>query len=233
MKPEQVVAYYPVKKDSERVPGKNLRAFNGRPLFTVMLQTLAACESIHSIVVDTDSPEVADYARSQVKKTTVVDRARHLGGHDVNMNQLLHHFLLTAPGEHFLQTHATNPLLQAATIDAAVRKYFEVLHMHDSLFSVNRFQNRFYHHNGEPLNHSLEKMERTQDMQPIYEENSCLFVFSRSSFVMNGNSRIGKRPQLFETSKTESMDIDWEEDFLLAELIERSAIQDRSRASSG
>jgi CMP-N-acetylneuraminic acid synthetase len=218
----KVTAYYPVKKDSERVPGKNLRLFNGRPLFTIMLHTLAESAAVDSIVVDTDSPEVEAYVRTHIPKAVVVDRAPHLLGPEVQMNALLEHFLHTTPGEHFLQTHATNPLLKKETVNAAVQRYFDSLTEHDSLFSANRFQNRFYDHCGVPLNHSLSLMERTQDMQPVYEENSCLFIFSRSSFAANGNSRIGKKPLLFETSKAESLDIDWEDDFLLAELIGRN-----------
>ncbi len=144
MKPGQVVAYYPVKQDSERVPGKNLRLFNGRPLFTIMLQTLLQCKRIHSIVVDTDSREVADYTRNYAGKAIVIERAPHLQGNDVQMNALLHHFLLTTPGEHFLQTHATNPLLRKETVDAAIMKYFDSLETNDSLLSVNKFQNRVY-----------------------------------------------------------------------------------------
>lgn len=232
MNPQPVIAYYPVKKDSERVPGKNLRHFNGRPLFVVMLRTLERCGLVNSIVVDTDSAEIAQYVRTISSKAVVVDRAEHLRGNEVNMNELLTHFLTTTSGEHFLQTHATNPLLKPETIDAAITKYFAAVPSKDSLLSVNRFQNRFYHHTGEPLNHSLEKMERTQDMKPIFEENSCLFLFSRTSFFGNGNSRIGKSPLLFETPKEESLDIDWEDDFRLAELIERNSTQDQLPASS-
>lgn len=227
-----VIAYYPIKKESERIPGKNVRDFNGRPLFAVMLRTLEQCKLVSSIVVDTDSPGIASYVRNISSKAMVVDRAEHMRGSEINMNQLLTHFLTTTSGEHFLQTHATNPLLQPQTIDTAIGKYFDSLQTHDSLLSVNKFQNRFYYSDGEPLNHSLEFMQRTQDMEPIYEENSCLFIFSRTSFESNDNSRIGKKPILFETPKAESLDIDWEEDFQLAELIEHSFTQDPFRASS-
>jgi CMP-N-acetylneuraminic acid synthetase len=89
---------------------------------------------------------------------------------------------------------------------------------HDSLFGVNRIQSRLYDHRGAPINHNPNEMLRTQDLSPIYEENSNLYIFSRTSFAAKG-LRIGERPLFFEVPKLESVDIDFEEDFRLAEAI--------------
>jgi len=221
MKNRQIIAYYPVKQESERVKGKNLRLFNKRPLFTVMFDTLYHSPCISKIIVDTDSSNVAWYVSMHGEKAQVIDRAKHLRGNDITMNTLLDHFLETHPGEHFLQTQATNPLLSAETIEEAVNTYFDELEKHDSLFGVNRFQNRFYDHAGKPVNHSLDNLERTQDMQPLFEENSLFFIFSRKSFYDSGKSRIGKSPLLFETKRHESIGLDCEDDFRIAELVER------------
>jgi CMP-N-acetylneuraminic acid synthetase len=123
------------------------------------------------------------------------------------------------PGEHFLQTHSTNPLLSTETIDKGVELYFHNLEIYDSLFTVTRHNARFYWSDGRPINHDPQELIRTQDLPPILEENSNLYIFSRESFKQSDNRRIGLRPYLFEVSKFEAIDIDEEEDFLLAELL--------------
>ena len=97
--------------------------------------------------------------------------------------------------------------------------YFHNLGTHDSLFTVTRHNARFYTGDGSPINHNPQEMLRTQDLPPILEENSNLYVFSRESFKWSGNRRIGLKPCLFEINRLEAMDIDEEEDFRLAELL--------------
>jgi len=89
---------------------------------------------------------------------------------------------------------------------------------HDSLFSVNRVQTRLYAASGEPINHDPEKLIRTQDLPPVFEENSVLYIFTRESFAVR-RRRIGDKPLMFETDRIESIDIDNEYTFRLAEML--------------
>ena len=71
-----------------------------------------------------------------------------------------------------------------------------------------------------PLNHDPhDKLLRTQDLEPIYVDCSCFYIFSRESFRNAGNHRIGHTPYFFEMDEIESIDIDYEKDFILAEKI--------------
>ena len=70
--------------------------------------------------------------------------------------------------------------------------------------------------NGKPINHNPKKLIPTQDLEKIYEENSNLYIFSKESFL-SSSSRIGKNPILFETPKNESIDIDTNEEWEIAE----------------
>ena len=86
------------------------------------------------------------------------------------------------------------------------------------MFSVTKQQTRFYDKNVVAINHDPKKLIRTQDLEPWYEENSNLYLFTKESFKETG-ARIGKNPVLFETSKIESIDIDDIDDFNIAEAI--------------
>jgi len=218
----KITALVPVKSNSERVPGKNFRLFNGRPLFSIILHTLENCPEIGQVIVNTDSDAVKKYAAENLTRTIIIDRPVHLSGEHVMMNTLIEHDIGHSSGEHFFQTHCTNPLLSERTISEAVSRYFNSLPVHDSLFAVTRIQSRCYFENGAPVNHKPGEMKRTQDMEGVLEENSNFFIFSKNSFKNAGNNRVGKRPVLFEMKKTEAADIDHEEDFLLAELIGRN-----------
>jgi N-acylneuraminate cytidylyltransferase len=77
-----------------------------------------------------------------------------------------------------------------------------------------------YSHDKHPLNHDPhERLVRTQDLESIYSENSCIYIFSRESFLASGNHRIGQKPYFFEMSVIESVDVDYENEFFLAEKI--------------
>ena len=213
---EPVYALVPMKRHSQRVPGKNLRMFAGKPLFFHILSTLLNSKYITGVYVDTDSQEIAHLVTSLFKTVEIVWRPKELVGDFVSMNRIIEYDLSQIGGEHFLQTHATNPLLAGISIETAIEQYFANLNRHDSLFSVNELHSRLYDNQLQAINHNPAKLERTQDLPPVYEENSNFYIFSRTSFSASG-ARIGSTPGIFITDRLESMDIDTETDFILAE----------------
>jgi CMP-N-acetylneuraminic acid synthetase len=138
----------------------------------------------------------------------------------VSMNSVLADDIKHVPADIYLMTHTTNPLLTKATIEAAIDAYEKSNGEVDSLFTVNRHQARFYRQDGEPINHDLNNLVRTQDLEPWYEENSNLYIFTRNSFEKS-NSRIGRKPMMFETPYMESFDIDTPEDWSLCEILSK------------
>jgi CMP-N-acetylneuraminic acid synthetase len=218
---EKIIALLPMKGHSERVPNKNIRLFSGKPLFHLVADTLESCDAIGSIIIDTDSERIADDARKHFSKVEIIERPKELQGDFVEMNDIIAHDLKMTGGEHYLQTHSTNPLLTTETLAAAIECYFSSFENHDSLFSVTRMQTRLYWESGEPINHNPKELLRTQDLPPVFEENSNIFIFSKSSFTSAGNKRIGLRPVMFPMDKMEAVDIDEESDFRLAEMLYR------------
>lgn len=215
----KITALLPMKSHSERVPNKNMRLFAGHPLFHAVAKILQASNMIDCIIVNTDSPGIAQSAIENFPKVVIHDRPKEIQGDYVSMNTIIGHDLLYANGEHFLQTHSTNPLLTRDTIESAITYYFNNLKSHDSLFSVTRLQNRLYWADGCPINHNPKELIRTQDLPPVFEENSNIFLFSRTSFFASGGNRMGTRPLMFEMNKLEAVDIDEEDDFILAETL--------------
>lgn len=214
---KKFTALLPMKGHSERVPNKNIRDFSGKPLFYWVLDTLLECKSIDSIAIDTDSHKISQMAKSRGgSKVSIIQRPKNLMGDDVSMNKIIAHDLSVLDGDLFFQTHATNPVLKPSTIDNATKKYFLRLDKYDSVFSVTTHQTRLYSKDGKAINHNPSILIPTQDLDPIYEENSNFYIFSRSSFKSSG-MRIGTTPQMYPMDKLEAIDIDTLDEFYIAE----------------
>jgi len=211
----------PLKEHSERIPKKNLREFNGDPLFLTVLKRLLESNYIEKVVINTDSEIIASIA-VDFDKVIIHKRPDKIKGDYVSMNKIIQYDINNLEEIHFLQTHSTNPLLKTKTIDDAISYYFDNLKLYDSLFSVTKYHSRFYYDSASPINHNTNELIRTQDLKPVYEENSNLYIFSKFSFIKAGNNRIGLNPFFFEIPNIESIDIDEEEDFHLAEMIYKS-----------
>lgn len=207
-----------MRHHSQRVPGKNYRLLEGIPLYQHILATLRHVPEISGIVVDTDSAEIIAGLKASFPSVQVIERPEHLRADDISMNTILLHDISQAPAELYLQTHSTNPLLRAETISAAIHRLVDSMPQFDSLFSVTRLQTRLYDQHGKAMNHDPRVLIQTQDLPPVYEENSCIYLFPPQTLQKNG-TRIGERPILFETDPEESWDIDEEIDFKLVEMI--------------
>ncbi len=216
---ETLIALLPMKGHSERVPNKNLRDFCGRPLYHRVMESLLGSRRVTEVAIDTDSEAIAADAVKHFDRVRVIERPEAIRGDFVSMNVIIAHDLSVLPGEHFLQTHSTNPLLTSATVDRAIETYFESQDRNDSLFSVTALRARLYWKDGSPVNHNPRELLRTQDLPPVFEENSNLYIFSRSSFVRAGQKRIGTKPLMFEMDRLEAVDIDEEADFRVAEAL--------------
>jgi len=215
----QVTAIVPMRHSSERVAGKNYRALGGKPLFRHIVDTLLESESVKQVVIDTDSPTIMEYTATHLPDVLVLQRPEHLRDGSTPMNAVLANTLSQLDGDNFLQTHSTNPFLRSQTIDRAVRHFFE--EKVDSLFTVTPMHARFWWDAERPVNHDPAVLLRTQDLAPLYLENSCIYIFRRDPFLTEGN-RITMKRGIFPMSALEAVDIDTEEEWdLAAALMER------------
>ncbi|MCH2155848.1 MAG: acylneuraminate cytidylyltransferase family protein [Opitutales bacterium] len=223
-----IVALLPMKGHSARIPGKNFKEFAGKPLFRWVLDTLLAVQEIDQVVINTDAVDTLRSYGIETDRVILRERKPEICGDAVSMNRVLADDVDHVPADIYLMTHTTNPLLTADTVrhGLALFKKQHAAGICDSLFSVNRFQTRFYSQDGDPVNHDPENLIPTQDLEPWYEENSNLYIFTQESFLET-RARIGRRPVLFETPRLESTDIDTPADWDLAEYIVRHRLAAR------
>ena len=216
----RVVALVPMRDRSERVPGKNYRELAGKPLFHHILIALQACPEISDIVVDTDSDTIKKGVAKDFPQVLVLDRPEELRRGEIPMNTILMHDTEMVPADFYLQTHSTNPLLRPQTISIALAAFFIAYPDKDSLFGVTELHTRLYDAEGRAINHNSVELLRTQDLPPVYEENSCIYVFTRAN-LEKFNHRIGQSPLMFPVPRDEALDIDEELDFQIADYLMR------------
>ncbi len=211
----RITALLPMKANSERVPRKNFREFCGKPLFKWMLDTLLEVTEIDRVIINTDAEHIlAEFGVVDSDRISIRHRKAELCGDLVSMNLVVGDDVANISSDIYLMTHTTNPLLSVTTIRDAIKVF--LLHKArgrvDSLFTVNKIQSRFYRKDGSAINHDPTNLLRTQDLEPWFEENSNIYLFTEESFKKTG-ARIGKSPMMFEVPQFESIDIDTPDDW--------------------
>lgn len=193
-------------------------------MFRWILDSLLEVSEIDAVVINTDARDILA-ANGLVDgfgggRVIIRDRKPEICGDFVSMNLVLADDLEAVEADAYLMTHTTNPFLSASSIRGALSKYQEAVAggAADSLFTVNRIQTRFYDADCRPINHDPDNLIRTQDLEPWFEENSNLYIFSRESFAKT-SARIGKNPVMFESPALEAIDIDTPEQWNLAEAV--------------
>ena len=211
-----------MKGNSERVINKNLKLFNGKPLFHAIFDKLITSKYINKVIINTDSDLIAESAINTYKDFVHIHkRPKNIQGDFVSMNKIIEYDLNNSDSDIYIQTHSTSTLLSIKSLDSAIEKMINKSTDFDSIFSVTKIKTRFYDKEGIPFNHDPRKLIRTQDLEPIFEENSGFYIFTKTSFKNAANKRIGLKPLMFEIDKIEAIDIDDRSDFLIAETLHK------------
>ena len=208
----KTVAFVPIRLNSQRVAGKNMRLLGDKPLMCHILETLTTVEGIDEVYVYCSDESICEILPEGVKflrRDTSLDSDTTLG------KDIYNAFTSEVEADWYILAHATSPFIRRTTIEEALHKVHSG--EADSSFSAERVQT-FAWYEGKPLNYSLDRVPRTQDLEPVYVETSAFFVFEREVW-RSKRRRIGERPYMAVTDRIESMDIDNPDDFLLAEAI--------------
>lgn len=210
----KVVAFVPIRLNSKRVVGKNLKLLGGKPLLCYVLESLLQVNTINEIYVYCSRPEIQQYLPSGVKylqRPEALDRDETLG------QEIYDAFVNTIDADIYVLAHTTSPFIRPATIENALDKIIN--DDYDSAFSTEKIQT-FAWYKGQPLNYDLKSIPRTQTIEPVYIETSAFFMFKRDIWTEH-HQRIGFKPYMAIIDKIEGVDIDWPEDFEFAELMQQ------------
>lgn len=212
------VALIPIKLGSKRVPQKNIKPFfDGTPLMHFIQRTCLKCSAIDEVYVYCSDESIKDYIIPGVK---FLKRPVELDGDDKNANDIIRAFINEIDADIYVNTHTTSPFAEAETIQDCIMKVASG--EYDSAFCAENIKT-FMWSEGKPINFDPSHFPRTQDLPDIYGETSIAYVFTKESFVKNGR-RLGIKPFIKEVGKIEAMDIDYPEDFEIANAVYKEVI---------
>lgn len=218
-----ITCFLPCRKGSQRVPRKNLRPLGGKPygLLQIKLDQLLATRQIDRIVLSTDDEEIIEFAQNlDDERFQIHQRDDRLASSNTSTDNLVGHAADLIPQGHILWTHVTSPFVTAEDYDRIVARYRHALDEgYDSLMTVTELRGFLWDRHG-PVNYdrTVEKWPRTQTLEPIYEVNSAAFLAPVEVYAEQLD-RIGGRPYMYPLEKVQGFDIDWSEDFQMAEAL--------------
>lgn len=208
----KIVAVVPMKLVNRRCPNKNTRSFqNGKALCAYILDTLLSVPDIEKVYVYCSNTEIQKYIPHGV---TFVQRSAELDQDSTKMNEVLRRFAEEVDADAYVMAHATAPFVRKESIEKGIEALKKG---YDSSFTVKKIQD-FMWENGKPLNYELDAIPRTQDLPPILVETSGFYIYKKE-IIEKYNRRIGNAPFLVEVDEIESIDIDEEIDFSIAEAV--------------
>lgn len=205
----KVVAFVPIRLNSKRVVGKNLKMLGDKPLLQYILDTLKETPSIDEVYVYCSQEDICPLLPKGVKflkRNEILDRDETLG------QEIYDAFTKEVDADIYVLAHTTSPFIKAATVDNAVRQVID--RNYDSAFSAQKVQT-FSWYKGHPLNYNLKEIPRTQTIEPVYFETSAFYVF-RKEIWTEAHQRIGAKPYMAIVDPIEGIDIDNPEDFEFA-----------------
>lgn len=207
-----IVAFVPIKLNSERLPRKNILALGEHALCYYIFQTLLKVNGIDEIYVYCSDEKIMQYIPEKIK---FKKRSKSLDTNFTKGLDIYNAFAKDVPSDIYVLAHATSPFIKAESIQDALSKVING--DYDSAMSVEKIQTFTWYKN-KPLNYGLDDIPRTQDIEPVYIETSGFFIF-KNHVLQKYGSRIGKNPYLKQVTKIEAIDIDTKDDFELAKII--------------
>lgn len=215
----KTVALIPIKLDSKRIPGKNIKPFfDGTPLMYFIQSTCLKARNIDEVYVYCSDEAVQKYIIDGVK---FLKRPEYLDGDNINANDFIREFMKVVDADIYVNAHTTSPFAKVETIEECVDKVKSG--EYDSAFCAEVLRT-FMWENGKPINFNPDKFPRTQDLPLIYGETSIAYVFTKESFIKM-NRRLGMKPYIKEVDKIEAMDIDYPEDFEICNAIYKEMLK--------
>ena len=214
-KKQKVVAFLPAKGTSERIENKNLKILDGKPLFLRQLERLVLMDFIDEVYLDTESDVIIEMASHVPCK--VLKRDPNLANNKTDGNQLLLNQIAQVEADIYIQILCTSPFI----LESTIRQGVEVLQNdqeHDSAVLITREKCYTWDPKTLKTNYDLEAIPNSVDLDDTLIETMGLYIIQRE-VALATKKRIGKSPYLLEASAIEAVDVNYPDEFELANYI--------------
>lgn len=213
MNKKKILAVIPARAGSKGIPNKNIRLLLDKPLIYYSIKNAIASKYVTDVIVSSDSPEVEIIAKqmgTQYKK-----RSDELCTDLVTLDSVIYDIKNEVNCDYIITMQPTSPTLKSETLDKAIKYCIE--NDLDTVISVTNSPHLSWREdNGKKIPNYSKRLNR-QVLPPHYVENGA-FIISKYD-VVNEQTRIGNKVDVFEIPQEEAIDIDTYADLKYAENI--------------
>ncbi|MGH8018573.1 MAG: cytidylyltransferase domain-containing protein [Opitutaceae bacterium] len=205
---------------STRVPNKNFRDLNGKPLCRWLVdELLRQLSPEHELWIDSENERVMEhFADVPGDRLRFHKRLDWFASDRANGNHLMNQFGLAHPEyDFFAQVYVTAVTLRGEVVREAMDAFLAQAGRHDSMFLVTE-ETGWVWYQGRAVNYdpaTLDGLPRSQDAVYL-KETTGLYAISREALFSTG-CRVGRSPLLYPVPREFAFDIDTMEDFHEAE----------------
>ena len=217
----KIVAMIPARMGSQRVPKKNVRLINGRPLIDYVLEAVSNVSKFDEVFINSEDAIFKDLSDSY--NFNFYQRSEEFSSNDSTNDQFASDFLRNVKCDYLIQILPTSPFISSEEIENFVSQIID--NKLDTLISIEDKQIACVYDN-KPLNfNKILPNPPSQTMTPIKVYATALMGWKSETFINNidklGSAYHGGngKTDYFTLSGLSTIDIDNEEDFKLAEAI--------------
>lgn len=208
-------AVIPVRAGSARVKNKNIKRFANSSLLEIKINQLKRIPSIKKITVNTDCEKMIKIAKAM--NVSYFKRQKKYADCKSKINDVWKNIAKNTDGDIILYTNVTNPLVEDKSYLESIDIFLN--NKYDSVNSVTSIK-EFLWMNDKPLNYDPGNQPRSQDLPEVFHPNFAINII-RKEYMFENKTIIGKSFFPYAINKIESIDIDTEEDFKIAEILFR------------
>lgn len=227
MKNKTFLAIIPAREGSKRLPNKNIKNLNGKPLIYYSISASLKSKYITETVVSTDSSEIREIANKFGASTPFL-RPKELSHDESSSIQVVIHCInyykevLNKEFDYVILLQPTSPLRDEVDLDGAIE--FLLKKSADAVVSVTEVEHNPIWSNVLDDSNSMENFldkkylnKRSQDLPTYYRLNGAIYICNTSKLIEENTFFISKNIFAFRMLQEKSIDIDTKLDFIIAD----------------
>lgn len=222
----KTLAFVPVRGGSKSIPGKNIKNLCGKPLVYWVLKELSQSNSIDEIILATDSIEIKELVKQfNLDKVTFYDRNKENANDMASTESVMLEYIYYAKNlndyDLFMLVQATSPFTKSLDFETAINQLMNS--DSNSLLTCARIKRFFWNDDGAPLNYDYNHRPRRQDFHGNLVENGAFYINTVGN-IKKFKNRLSGKIEIYEMPEFTSVEIDEEEDWLVAESLMRKFV---------
>lgn len=222
----KIVLHIPAREGSKRVPRKNMREMNGKPMISYVVEASLNSNITENMYVNTDSEEIIEYIEKTYPTLKTYKRAKELANDQASSDQFNSDVINKFNPDTLIMINPVCPLVTSDDIKNAL-EYYKQSDCDTLITSESTHMQTFC--DGKPVNINVnEQLAPSQDNGKITILNWAITIWEVKSFKQrmqnNGFAVLGEKREFYDIEPIKATKVSEEKDFLFAEQLLKVSI---------